>query len=142
MQMGMKVEVLSPTVQHRKESQRDTQTFGITGNGERRLGGSAEEDLIESLLVVEGERGNGFGDGEDHMEVLHRQQFGAALVEPFFARPFLALGAVAIPAGAVLNVGVLAVVAPFDHTAQRGGTAGFDGLHQTELMQGSAWASR
>ena len=31
-------------------------------------------------------------------------------------------------------MGVLAVVAPFDHTAQRGCTAILDGLHQTVLM--------
>jgi len=35
-------------------------------------------------------------------------------LEPVFARHALALGAVAVPAGAVLNVSVLAVVAPFD----------------------------
>jgi hypothetical protein len=43
---------------------------------------------------------------------------------------------VAVSAGAVLDVGVLAVVAPFDHTAQRGCAAVFDGLHQTMLMPG------
>ena len=31
---------------------------------------------------------------------------------------------------------ILAVVAPFDHTAQGRSPAGLDGLHQTMLMQG------
>jgi hypothetical protein len=35
----------------------------------------------------------------------------------------------------MLNVGVVAVVAPFDHTPHRGCPAGLDGPHQTELVQ-------
>src|ERR1017187_1292256 len=48
----------------------------------------------------------------------------------------LALGAMAVAARAISSVGVLAVVAPFDSTAQRRRPAGFDGLHQAMLMQG------
>src|ERR1039458_10710968 len=42
----------------------------------------------------------------------------------------------AVAARAISSVGVLAVVAPFDSTAQRRRPAGFDGLHQAMLMQG------
>jgi hypothetical protein len=41
-----------------------------------------------------------------------------------------------IAAGAILNVSVLAVTAPFEDTAQLGSAAGFDGLHQTKLLPG------
>src|SRR5664279_6299867 len=42
----------------------------------------------------------------------------------------------AVPAGAIPGVRELALVAPFDHTAQQRGTAGFDGLHDPVVMQG------
>src|ERR1035437_335210 len=42
----------------------------------------------------------------------------------------------AVPAGAKPGVRVLALVAPFDHTAQQGSAAGFDGLHDAVVMQG------
>jgi len=42
----------------------------------------------------------------------------------------------AVAAGAIDDAGVLAVVAPFDSTAQSGGTAVLDGLHRAMLVQG------
>src|SRR5258708_23255977 len=39
-----------------------------------------------------------------------------------------------VAAGAILNVGVLALAAAFDHTAQSGSTAVFDSLHQPLLL--------
>src|SRR5947208_7611001 len=64
------------------------------------------------------------------------QQFSPALLEPLFAGRPLALGAVAVAAGAIADVRELAVVAPFDDAAQSRRAAGLDGLHQTMLMQG------
>jgi hypothetical protein len=95
-----------------------------------------EENAIDDLFVIESDGGDLLGEGKDHVEVLGGQQFGSAVLDPVFASQALALGAAAVPAGAVLNVGVLAVVAPFDAAAQHRRTAGFDGLHQAVLMQG------
>lgn len=136
MQVGMKMEVLTPTVQDGEETQDYSEAMGIGRHTEQRLGSGLEEDVIQRRLVVEGDLGDGFRDGEHHVEVLHRQQLGLTLLEPFLARRSLALGAVAVPAGAVLRMRVLAAVAPFDYTAQRGSAAGFDGLHQPMLVQG------
>src|SRR5476649_2253858 len=41
-----------------------------------------------------------------------------------------------VTAGPIADVSVLAVVAPFDSTAQYRRAAGLDGLHQAMLMQG------
>jgi hypothetical protein len=43
-----------------------------------------------------------------------------------------------VAAGTVVNMFVVAVVALFDDTAQQGCPAGFDGLHETMLMQGQS----
>jgi hypothetical protein len=79
--------------------------------------------------------GHEFGHGENDVEVFHRQQLGLALFQPAGARQSLALGAMPVAAGAILNVCVLALAAPFDHTAQGGSTAVFDSLHQPLLLQ-------
>ena len=95
-----------------------------------------EEDPVDDFFVVEGKGGDLLGEGEDHMEVLGGQQFGSAIFQPMLARRSLTLGAGAVAARAIPNVGELAVVAPFDGAAQERRTAGFDGLHQAVLMQG------
>jgi len=136
----MEMQVLTPAMQYREETDFHPQTFGVAGDGKERLSGGAEEDVVDDFFVVEGDVGDGFGEREDHMEVLHGQQLGLPLLQPFGAGDSLALGAMAVTAGAVLNVGVLAVVAPFDSTAQRGRAASLNGLHQAMLVQGQ-WMS-
>ena len=132
----MEVQVLPPAMQHGEKAELHAQTFGIPGNGEQRLGGGAEEDVVDGLFVEEGDSGDGLGEGEDHMEVLGGQQLCAALLQPFLACPTLALVAMAVAAGVIAGMGVLAVVAPFDGAAQHRCPAGLDGLHQAMLMQG------
>jgi hypothetical protein len=51
MQVGMKMEVLSPAMEHDEESGFHTQTFGIAGNGEQGPGGGAEEDVVDDVLL-------------------------------------------------------------------------------------------
>ena len=133
MQVRVEVQVLAPAMEHAEEAEFHSQTFGY--GVEEGLGGGMEENAIDGFFVVEGDGGDLLGQGEDHVEVLGGQQFGSPVLEPVLASQALALGAMPVAAGAVLNVGVLAVVAPFDAAAQHGRTAGFDGLHQTVLMQ-------
>src|SRR5712692_3791161 len=61
MQVRMKVKGLAPSVEHREEAGLHAQTFGIAGNGEQGFGGGAEEEAVESLLVVESDGGDGLG---------------------------------------------------------------------------------
>ena len=136
MQVGMKMQILPPAMQHGEEPEFHAQTLGVAGNGEQGLGGGAEEDIVDGLFVVEGDGGDGLGEREDHVEVLGGQQLFAALLQPFFACGTLTLGAMAVAARAISSVRVLAMVAPFDGTAQQRRPAGLDGLHQAMLMQG------
>ena len=79
-QVGMKVKVLTPGMEHREEAGLHAETFGVAGNGEQSFGGGAEEEAVDGLLVEEGDGGDRLGECEDHMEVLGRQQLGAALL--------------------------------------------------------------
>ena len=88
------------------------------------------------MAVIEGNGGDRLGQSEDHMEVVGGQQFGLSLLQPLGARQPLTLGTVPVAAGAIVGMRVLAVVAPFDDTAQFRSSAGFDGMHQTLLIRG------
>ena len=132
-QMRVEMQVLAPAMEHREETQ--FRAKPLAGEVQQGSGGGLKEEVVDHVFVVEGEGGDRFGQGEDHVEVLGGQQFGAAVLEPLFPRDALALGAMAVAAGAVANMGELAVVAPFFNAAQHGRAAGFDGAHQAELMQ-------
>src|SRR5580658_5352454 len=54
MQVRMKVKVLSPGMKHREEACLHTETFWVAGNGEQGLGGGAEEEVVDGILVVKG----------------------------------------------------------------------------------------
>ena len=69
------------------------------------------------------------------MEVLDRQEFGAAVVDPALARSALALGAVTVTAGAVTDMREMAMAAGFDGCPQSRRTADFNGAHQTVLIE-------
>jgi len=130
------MQVLSPAMPHREEAECHSQALGIARDGEQGLGGGAEEDIVDQLFVVEGDDGDRRGEREDHVEILDWQQFFAALLQPFFPCRSMALGAMPVAARTISSVRVLAVVAPFDSTAQHRRPAGLDGLHQAMLMQG------
>ena len=99
----MEVQVLAPAMEHPEEAEFHAQTLGC--GGEQGLGGGVKEDAIDDFFVVEGDGGDGLGEGEDHVEILGGQQFGSAVLEPVFARQALALGAVTVAARTVLDVG-------------------------------------
>jgi hypothetical protein len=80
MQVRMKVKGLTPGMEHGEKARLHAETFGVAGNGEQGFGGGAEEEAVGDFLVVEGNGGDRLGECEDHMEVLGRQQLGAALL--------------------------------------------------------------
>jgi len=130
------MQVLPPGVQYGEEADLRAQVLRVAGNGKQRGRHSAEQDLVDDFFVVESDGSNLFRHREDHVEVLHRQQFGEALLDPAFPCQPLALGTMPVPAGTIDDARVLAVVAPFDGATQCGGTAVLDGLHEAMLMQG------
>jgi hypothetical protein len=117
MQVRVQVKILPPGMQYGEEADLRTQMFRVACNRQQRFRYGAEEETVDRLFVVEGNPCDLLREGEDYVEVLHRQQFGGTLLQPFGARCPLALGAVSIAAGAVVSMSILAAVAPFDHPA-------------------------
>ena len=117
-QVGMEGQILTPSVQHAEEADLGAEALGVGGDLAQGAGGGAEEDVVE---------------GEDEMEVGAVEQFAVALGDPVGLGGALALGAVAVAAGAVAEAALPAVVALLDLAAEGGGAALLDGGHDAAL---------
>ena len=67
------MQVLSPGMQHRQKAEPSAQVPGVGGNLQQGFSRGTEEYAIHQSLVLEGQRCEQLGQGEDHMEVLNRQ---------------------------------------------------------------------
>jgi hypothetical protein len=99
--MGVMGHRRAPAVEHGGEAEVGAQVPGIGGDGEQRLGRRAEQQIVDHRFVLIGDRGDLCRQGEDHVEVVDRQQIGLARGEPILRRRALALGAMAVAAGVV-----------------------------------------
>src|SRR3954466_12187352 len=96
---------------------------GIGGDGKQRLGGSAEQQVVDDRLVLVSDRGDLGRQREDDVEISDRQQIGLAGREPVPRRRALTLRAVAVATRVVGNPAMAAVLAALDMAAERGRAA-------------------
>src|SRR3546814_2640548 len=75
--------------------------LGIGGDGQHRIGGRLEQQVIDQRLVVEGDRGDLGRQRKDDVEVADREQVGLARFEPGARGGALAPGAVPVAAAVV-----------------------------------------
>ena len=99
MQMGMMLEFLTPGMEHAEEADFGAEMAGIARHFEQRFGTGAEQEIVDDLLVLQGQRGEPPRKGEDDMDVGGGQEFAAARSQPTVASGGLTLGTVSIPAG-------------------------------------------
>ena len=114
---------LPPGVEDCKEADPGTKMVGISGNGPQRLGGRPEEEAIDDGLVLERDRRDRRGHGEDDVEVVHGEQVGPARLDPRGAGQRLTRRAVAIATRVVPDPLVPTLVALLHVTTQSGGPA-------------------
>ena len=91
-------EILTPGVKHREKPDLRAEMSPIGSDGSQRLGGRVEQDLVDRAGILEGNRGDFVGNGEDDMEILGIEKFGAAIFKPFRAGQRLAFWAVTVGA--------------------------------------------
>src|SRR5438552_2410468 len=98
MDMGMMLQLLVPTMEHAEEADFGAQMAGIACNFEQRLGTGPEQQTVDDLLVLQGQRGEPVRKSEDHVHIGSGQQFPTARLQPTVAGVGLTLGTVPIPA--------------------------------------------
>ena len=89
---------LTPTVQYRDRADLGTQMPRVGGDITHRLGRGAEQNGVDDALVLERDLRRRGRQGEDDMEIRHRQQFGLPRFEPCGTRQTLTLRAVPVAA--------------------------------------------
>ena len=99
MQMRVVVQRLAPGVQYGDRADLGAEVAWVGGDVAQRLGRCAEQDGIDDAFVLERDLRRRRRQGEDDVEVGHRQQFGLTGFEPFGACQALALRAVPVAAG-------------------------------------------
>jgi hypothetical protein len=69
MNMGMVLQLLIPTMQHAEEADFRAQVSGIARHFEQGFGTGPEQQSVDDFLVLQGQRGEPVGKGEDDMDV-------------------------------------------------------------------------
>ena len=86
MKMGMKQQVLSPTMEYGKEADFSSQMLGIGSDGRQGLGHGPKQNAVDDLFVLVSNGSDLFGDGEDDMKIVCRKNFGRSLLDPLGTR--------------------------------------------------------
>jgi hypothetical protein len=120
-------------MEHRKESDLGAEMLRVSGDGAQRLGGSPEQNVVDDLLVLQGNRGNGLRYGEDDMKIRGVEKLGLTVFQPLGPRQRLAFWAVAVAAAVVADALVVTAIAALDMTTKCCRPAQFDRSHDATL---------
>lgn len=85
MQMRMEGKRLAPGVKHCEESDLCAQMLGISRDGTQRLAGSPEQNVVDDLLVLQGNGGDGLRYSEDNVKILGVEKLGLTVFQPLGA---------------------------------------------------------
>ena len=133
MQMRMEKQALSPTVKYGEKADLGAQMFGIGSDGGQGLGRGSEQNAVDEIFVLVSDGSDLFGNGEDDMEIVCRENFGRSFFDPRGTREGLALWTVAITTGIVTGPLVTTAVALLEMTAQSCGATHLDRGHDAAL---------
>ena len=86
MEVGMKKQVLSPTMEYSEKADLGSQMFGIASDGGQGLGGGSKQNAVNDLFVLISDGSNLFGDREDDMKIVCLENFGCSLFNPLGTR--------------------------------------------------------
>src|SRR5262249_49154384 len=133
MQMRMATESLAPGMEHGEESDLGAQVLGVSCNGAQRLGGGSEQNVVDDLLVLQGNGGNRLRKSEDHMKILGVEKLRSPVFQPLGASQRLAFWAVAISTAVVTDALVVTAIAALDMATKCRRSAQFDRTHDAPL---------
>jgi hypothetical protein len=136
MQVGMKEEILSPTVEHGEEADLGAEMFGIGSDGGQGLGCGSEQNAVDESFVLVSNGGDWFGQGEDDMKIRSRENFRFPFFDPFRPRQRLALGAMSVATAIVSVTLVRTAIAVLEMTTQGRRPAHLDRGHDASLCRG------
>ena len=99
MNVGMMLQLLVPGVEDAEESDFSAETVWVAGDLEQGLGAGAHQQIVDEPLVLQSQGRQEVRKGEDHVDIMGRQEFLPPRLQPAVAGPGLTLGTVPISAG-------------------------------------------
>lgn len=131
--MGVMLEILSPSVEHTQETDLCAKMLRIGGNLQQGRCAGAKQEVVDDPLVVQGQPRQLVGDGKDDVYVVDWQQFLAASGEPLVASVSLALWTVPGAAGVERDGLIATLAAAVQMAAERRSAAMLDGEKSAEM---------
>src|SRR6516164_4364495 len=125
----------APAMEHGGSADARAEMLGIGGDRDQRLGGRAEQQVVNHGLVLVSDRSDLGRQREDYVEIADRQQICLARRKPILCRRALTLWAMAVAARVVSDAAVAATLAALDVPAERGRAALLDRRHHSELSE-------
>ena len=122
-------------MKHRHDPDLGTQMLWVGSNPDHRVSARAHQEIVDLALVLVRDVSDRLWQGEDQVEISHRQLLGLPRGQPCFGRARLALRAVPVPTGIVGDVLMRAVFTSRNMAAERRGTAALDGAHHLQLVE-------
>src|ERR1700722_2486892 len=135
----MEMQVLTPGMQHGKETNVSAEQSGVAGGFKQRGCGSAEQDRVDLFRVLERQPADLGGQREHDMEIGNRQKVGLALRQPPGASRSLALGTVPIPTRVIKDDPMSAPVALLNASAEGSRPAGANIAQGFALLARQHW---
>src|SRR6266852_9679100 len=135
MEVRMMHQCRSPTMENGEEAELGTEMFGISGNGTELVVHRLEEDYVDHPFVLVRDGGDFLRDGEHDVEILDRQQFGFASLDPGRTSQGLTGRTMSVAAAVVPHARVSTVVALFDMAAEGGRPTLLNGSHHAPLSR-------
>ena len=136
MDMRVKVESLTPTVQHAEEADLRAEMLGIACDFQKGFCTGAKQEIVEDLLVLQHQGSQVTRKRENHMDVPRRKKFPATLFQPTFPSTCLTFRAMPISARVVGDGAMSAASAFIEMPAERGGTTAGNSQKHFDVLPG------
>lgn len=120
---------LPPGMEYGKDANLRAESARVFGQRCHGLRRRREQDRVDGRLVLECNGGNRRGHGEDDVEIGNRQEFSLPVRQPLGPRRALTFWTMPVTAGIVGDTRPTTIVACFDVSTERGGTARHDRAH-------------
>ena len=133
--MQMLAEVLAPGVEHHRDPDLAPDPLGIPTEGLQGVRGRLKQEAVDHLRISLAERVELMGQGEDQMEIGHRQEFCGACLDPALLGQRLAFRAVAVAAGVITRDLRPTAITGLQMAPEGRRTAVLDGLHHATLLR-------
>src|SRR4051812_15107263 len=98
MNVRVMLQILPPRMKHAEKADLRSEVFRISGDFDQRFSAGPEQKVVESLLVLQCQRGQIVRKRENYMKVRNFKQVFSAFSQPLLAGVGLTLRAVPIPA--------------------------------------------